>query len=131
MRDCGGCTLCCTLLSVQDINKQAREECRYVCEDGCSIYDRRPHSCNRFNCLWLKGDVPERAKPDKVGVVFDEAKPRITGKRMPLLVIERRDGDSRHPELLPVILELGRGRSVFIVGSNNIPIPFDENPSSK
>lgn len=123
-RECGDCTLCCTLLAVQDIDKPAQTRCEHECEAGCAIYESRPWSCKRFDCLWLKGELPIWARPDKTGVVFDEAKPRITGKRMPLLLIEREPGLHKVAKLAPLINALGEGRSVYVVGVDNVPTPI-------
>jgi len=39
-RQCGGCTLCCTLLPVKSLDKGANERCRHLCFKGCGIYAR-------------------------------------------------------------------------------------------
>ncbi len=78
-RSCGSCQLCCIELEIEskpgystrldtgeDIAKPAREECRYLGEKGCTIYDVRPLVCREFACDWLVGqkgfgpdDTPE------------------------------------------------------------------------
>ena len=38
-RHCGGCTLCCKLIPVEELNKPAGARCKHVrTGKGCSIY---------------------------------------------------------------------------------------------
>jgi hypothetical protein len=120
-RECGDCTLCCTLLGVQDIDKPAQTKCEHECDSGCGIYETRPYSCKRFDCLWLKRLLPVWARPDKINVVFDVAKPKITGKKMPLLLIEGEDGAHKSHKLRPIIEFLGRDREVIVIDTKNAP----------
>lgn len=69
MRSCGPCTLCCTLMGVDELDKPAAQKCAHDCGKGCRIYDDRPTSCREFSCLWLLGSFPSYARPDKVGFV--------------------------------------------------------------
>lgn len=71
MRQCGDCTLCCKLLGVHELNKKARVYCPH-CEinHGCKIYQTRPKECIDFECSWLMGLIPEKLKPNKVGVMI-------------------------------------------------------------
>jgi hypothetical protein len=111
-------------MTVTELNKRAQVKCGHVEENGCSVYDMRPYSCKRFECLWLKGQVDEWARPDEVSLIFDEAKPKITGKKMPLLLIEGKPGAHKLSSLQPIILELARGREAYVVGSDNVPVPL-------
>lgn len=65
MRECGDCTLCCTVLEVPEFQKRPMNCCSH-CDKGCSIYHNRPTSCRNFECLWLQGDLSEAMRPDKV-----------------------------------------------------------------
>lgn len=71
-RECGDCTVCCTILGVNEIGKLPQETCEHVCADKCAIYENRPHSCREFECLWLSGAIPgdERRRPDNLGLMF-------------------------------------------------------------
>lgn len=138
-RTCGECTLCCTLLTVQEttvvggrgssskteFNKPAGSRCQYLCDKGCSIYPTRPYACRRFECLWLKGEAPDWARPDNIGVIFDEMKPKITGKRMPLLVIEEFSGAHKQKLVRPLIEELGKDREVLVVGRDQFAKTYE------
>lgn len=88
-RSCAQCTLCCTLLPVNDMemtkhfpatqlvglnpmDKKSGERCRHQCSQGCRVYRRpgMPASCAFWECQWLLGeDVGER--PDRSHVVVD------------------------------------------------------------
>lgn len=82
---CGDCTLCCTLLEVEEIDKPFITECKYVrkkgtdgCGQGCSIYAERPEPCQHFSCLWLASQIrtaehevmPPDLRPDQCHVVL-------------------------------------------------------------
>jgi hypothetical protein len=75
-RQCGGCTLCCRLIPVEELHKAAGIRCQHVRHGkGCSIYARRPASCGEWSCMWLIGDeggqpLPLR-RPDHVHYVID------------------------------------------------------------
>ena len=69
---CGECTLCCTLLAVDDIQKQAGEKCVH-CDNGCAIYESRPDSCKSFYCAYAQMEKVNIAlRPDKCGVIFEK-----------------------------------------------------------
>jgi hypothetical protein len=70
-RDCGGCTVCCTVLTVDkpEIQKQAGSLCRHCKNGGCSIYETRPPVCRGYYCAWRTVDIfSEDWRPDKSGV---------------------------------------------------------------
>lgn len=72
--DCGTCTLCCTLLTVKDIDKPAGMECEHCTGDACSIYDERPQGCRDFCCAYSQMEQVNIAlRPDNCGVVFEKA----------------------------------------------------------
>jgi hypothetical protein len=53
-RSCDGCTLCCKLVPVQELDKPGGTWCQH-CEPGvgCRIYADRPHGCQAFYCGWM------------------------------------------------------------------------------
>ena len=71
-RSCGGCTLCCKVLSVPTLEKPRGAWCQH-CERGvgCRIYEARPGECRSFLCGWLVSDRfgPEW-KPEKSKIVI-------------------------------------------------------------
>lgn len=83
-RGCDGCRVCCHVLQVNDTPggpKPAGVLCPWLHPassgyKGCSIYKTRPHSCQSFECLYLKlARRPDIAtstdlRPDNSGVMF-------------------------------------------------------------
>ncbi len=93
-RACGPCSLCCTLLRVDELAKLAGTPCVHqrgkaaqrprsepeasgarapAEEGGCQIYARRPAICRSYRCLWLRGSLDEEDRPDRLGAVLDLA----------------------------------------------------------
>ena len=53
-RSCGTCTLCCKVLTVDEINKPNGQWCPHCVQGrGCTIYADRPNECRRFQCGYL------------------------------------------------------------------------------
>ena len=78
-RECGGCTVCCTALPVDEpaLRKQAGVDCA-ACDQGtgCRIYERRPQTCREFWCGWRAlPRLDDAWRPDRSGVMitFDDA----------------------------------------------------------
>ena len=68
-RRCGSCTLCCKVLTVEELSKPNGKWCAHcVTGRGCAIYDDRPNECRAFQCgyiLWPElGEhwLPARSK---------------------------------------------------------------------
>ena len=73
-RSCGACSLCCTLLRVDELAKLGGTPCLHQrAEGGCAIHPRRPGICRRYRCLWLQGGLEEGDRPDRLGAVLDLA----------------------------------------------------------
>jgi len=93
-RACGACSLCCTLLRVDELAKLGGTPCvhqrRKAAErprsepeasevrapaepGGCQIHPRRPAICRRYRCLWLQGALEPGDRPDRLGAVLDLA----------------------------------------------------------
>ena len=55
MHGCDGCTACCKILKVRELDKQGDTWCQH-CKIGvgCGIYDTRPESCRVYECVWLQ-----------------------------------------------------------------------------
>ena len=72
-RECGGCTLCCTVLLVDtpEIQKEAGATCRH-CVKGCAIHESRPPVCRDYFCAWRRMEIfgPEW-RPDRSGVLAE------------------------------------------------------------
>lgn len=72
-RQCGECTLCCKLVPVQELDKQANTRCQHQrFKKGCAIYGKRPHSCKTWTCRWLTNqDTYDLPRPDRAHYVID------------------------------------------------------------
>ena len=71
-RNCGSCTLCCTLLPVLELGKKANQKCDHLkFNKGCTIYKDKPKSCNTWSCLWLLGQAGNVKRPDISHYVVD------------------------------------------------------------
>jgi hypothetical protein len=73
-RACGACSLCCTVLRVDELAKLGGTPCVHQrAEGGCAIHARRPAICRRYRCLWLSGALEAGDRPDRLGAVLDLA----------------------------------------------------------
>lgn len=92
-RQCGACSLCCTVLRVDELGKLAGTPCRHQRLDdprgGCGIHASRPGICRRYRCLWLGGSLAEDDRPDRLGAVLSLASDGLTPT---LFVHEARPG---------------------------------------
>jgi hypothetical protein len=75
-RSCSGCTLCCKLLRIEELESPPSQWCP-LCEvkSGCTIYARRPTECRQFDCEYLlDARLGEHWRPSrcKMVVVFEE-----------------------------------------------------------
>ena len=81
-RACGDCQLCCRLLPTDEINKPANQRCPHqksYC--GCTIYPRRPMSCQLWSCRWLVDEsTAGLPRPDRTHYVIDLIPDFITMK---------------------------------------------------
>lgn len=78
-RSCEGCTMCCKLLSVAELNKPAQQWCEH-CEisSGCTIYEKRPDDCRTFYCGWLlDARIPDAWEPNRSRMVVKFEPKRI------------------------------------------------------
>ena len=76
-RSCGECHGCCSGPVVAELGKAQFETCAHLGVlhargMGCRIYDARPESCRRYECLWLAHPelLREDERPDRIGVYF-------------------------------------------------------------
>ena len=71
-RACGACSLCCTVLRVDELRKLGGTACLHQLESGgCGIYATRPSICRAYQCLWLRGGLGDDDRPDRLGAVID------------------------------------------------------------
>ena len=73
-RDCGSCTLCCTVLAIDtpEIQKPSRLTCRHCMGSGCAIYETRFPICRDYHCGWrMLPNLNEDWRPDRSGVFIE------------------------------------------------------------
>ncbi len=81
---CGSCSVCCTVLGIEELEKSPNEDCRHLIpldlggsppQGGCcTVYNDRPKACQTFECLWLMGvfgNQNPHHRPDRLGLMFD------------------------------------------------------------
>lgn len=74
-RSCSGCTLCCSLLGVVELNKPVFKICKHcTIGKGCKIYEEKPQTCTDFACSYLTTpSVPEYWNPKICGMLLHAA----------------------------------------------------------
>jgi hypothetical protein len=70
VRPCDGCTECCSVFGVEEIDKDPWVPCDQLSHEGCGIYETRPKQCRTFHCLWQNGMGSQSDRPDKLGVIY-------------------------------------------------------------
>lgn len=100
-RSCGTCSLCCTVLRVDELGKRAGDDCTHQCGDkGCGIYETRPQICRNYQCLWRQGGLEDDERPNATGGIVDLETVGI-GLRLGIRVRNRGDFE-RSPRLLAI-----------------------------
>ena len=99
-RQCGDCQLCCKLLPVRSLGKDAGQRCQHQSHArGCKVYKqlgRVSPECKLWNCRWLVEDDTEGlSRPDRSHYVLD---------LMPDYVTVRDDdtGEARHIQVVQI-----------------------------
>jgi hypothetical protein len=110
-RECGPCSVCCSVLRVDELAKPAGRDCRHQCgEHGCAIHASRPAVCRGYHCLWLQGGLEDDERPDRIGGIVD-LEPGGLGVRLGIREIRPGAFDAspalraiaeRHREQMPV-----------------------------
>ncbi len=72
VRSCDGCTMCCKLLSIKELEKPRLQWCVH-CDIGvgCKIYEQRPAECRNFYCGYLMdAKLGDHWKPSRSKMVI-------------------------------------------------------------
>ena len=102
-RSCGSCSLCCTVLRVDELEKPAGFDCpQQRGEAGCAIHETRPSVCRGYHCLWLQGGLEDDERPDRTGGIIDL---ESTGFGVQLSIREVRAGAFDESAVLQAIAE--------------------------
>lgn len=72
IHECGECNTCCIVFDIPEIKHTAGTLCSRWCQSlRCTIYDKRPSDCRKFECLWLKNQsMPDNWRPDKLKIIM-------------------------------------------------------------
>jgi hypothetical protein len=80
-RGCNGCTLCCKVLRVAELDKPKGEYCRHCAAGaGCTIYETRFDVCRAFHCGYLT--TPEIGEHWHPAVSHMIVVPELGGERI-------------------------------------------------
>lgn len=89
-RSCGPCSLCCSVLRVDELSKLGGQDCVHQRGTaGCGIYRKRPAICRGYRCLWLQGGLEDDERPDATRGVVDL---EVRGLSVSLLIHEAETG---------------------------------------
>ncbi len=71
-RTCSGCTLCCSLLGIVELQKPVFTICKHcVIGKCCKIYEVKPQECTDFLCYYrISPEVAEYWNPKVCGMVL-------------------------------------------------------------
>lgn len=115
-RTCGGCTVCCTLPHISELNKNNYQHCKYeISGVGCGIYESRPDCCRGFKCSWLNGEIEgdERRRPDNLGMMFSVGETKEEGYCV--FAWEVFKGSSNEPSVRYLIEKLVKKYRVIVI----------------
>ena len=101
-RECGTCTACCSVLTIDhpEIQKYSGILCKNCDGKGCRIYATRPTPCRTFYCAWrIWPEFNPLARPDRTGV-------------LPLIEFARDEPASHRPDITLVLY--GNDRNAII-----------------
>jgi hypothetical protein len=125
-KSCGGCTACCTIMGVAQLNKPHYIPCEHICPLGCAIYESKPSACHMWECAWksgwIYGDV--RRRPDKLGVMFEF---RIVGGSSFLWAYEVWPGAFTDPKVNQLLRRLQRKELLVMCRHGSMNITADSN----
>lgn len=124
-RVCGACSLCCTLLRVNELGKLGGTACRHQRsghpDGGCGIHAERPRICRGYRCLWLQGKLEDGDRPDRLGAVLSLA---TEGETPTLFVHEARPGAfDASPRLQAIAARFRQTLAVRISDSGDVLDP--------
>lgn len=73
-KSCGSCTMCCQVLVIEDLKKDAGILCsNCTLSAGCKIYESRPQVCRDYLCEWMMDrTMPPQLRPDRTGAILQE-----------------------------------------------------------
>lgn len=125
-RKCGTCDMCCTAMSVPELDKPNGVRCDHLTRDGrCGIYEDRPESCRIFRCTWLRGLGPYDTRPNNTGAVLhiEDGGHGEMGEALVLYTIDSRERWRRSKyirKLINLFIKKGSGAIVVLGDSRKV-----------
>jgi hypothetical protein len=121
-RECGACSLCCTVLRVDELGKLGGTPCDHQrARGGCGIHPERPGICRAYRCLWLSGGLADDDRPDRLAAVIDILSQGMTTR---LSIQEAEPGAfDASPRLRQIAEEFRVSMPVRIVAAGNVLDP--------
>ena len=139
---CDGCTLCCELIGVPEIDKPRGDLCQHACVgEGCRLHTAlggsgQPESCEAFYCAWLSSQhlepphrMPPSMRPDRCHVVFGPCDDQVANKIY--INVDPKYPDSwREPEVLGWLtkLKLNGNEVIIFVGDHSAELKIGRRP---
>jgi len=123
-RDCGDCTACCTVLTVDtpEFRKPAGTPCVHLSARGCGIHAVRPRICRTWFCVWRRvASMPDAARPDRSGLIVS-----VNFVKAPQNIFE---GVSINVRVLPGSTAIENGMAATILDSvcdGLVPVWFSD-----
>jgi hypothetical protein len=103
-RRCGDCQLCCKLLPVHSLGKEAGQRCKHQRHHkGCGVYHKPgfPPECGAWSCRWLTGDdTADLSRPDRSHYVLDIIPDFVTFR-------DDKTGEAQHVEVVQIWVDPG------------------------
>lgn len=122
-KECDGCTMCCELLPVPQLQKPESVLCGQ-CEVkvGCRIHNVRPMVCRTFDCVYIQDiDMDLELRPDNCKVMFE----KVTDTLYLALELPRNVGSWKSEKVLGFIKELNKkGISIIVSSFTTAPKEF-------
>ena len=111
-RECGGCTACCFIGGIPELNKPGHTVCSHACAQGCDVYGTpaKPETCDKFSCAWWNGIGSPADRPDLCGVMLSI---NDMGVGDYAFAIELREGAAR-----------GSGAGMIAAMAARVPLPI-------
>lgn len=120
-RECGGCTACCYVIAVEQLDKPFRCDCPHAA-DGCALWSGpggpggQPDVCASYRCAWAMGFGSEEDRPDKSGVLVDFRVDDVNNTQAvpALYAIGVNEGDERKQTARDAMTRISRDSGWFV-----------------
>lgn len=122
-KECGGCTLCCELLPVPQLQKPESVLCGFCKRGvGCTVHERRPLVCRTFDCVYIQDEeIGLELRPDNCKVMFE----KVNDTLYLALELPRDVGSWREKKVSDFIKKLNKkGISIIVSSFTRTPKEF-------